>query len=167
MEIDYVYYDTAPFGSTANTIHTLFQTANGADSTHTDSFTNMSGSGAFPQSEDFSVMWLGAAIDYNGIAADIQNTFIANVVTVEIANKQLLKIPLFMLATRSSFGGHFTQATAADEATIGLTGDGYTLRKALAIPKGTGFRILVSQVTALSTTGRNIKILMGGIRTIA
>lgn len=166
MEIDYLFYDTAAFGNTANTVHTLFQVANGADSTHNDSFTNMSGSGAFPQSEDFTLQWLGAAIDYNGSAADIQNTFIANVFTLEVANKQLLKLPLFMLATNSAFGGHYSQAAAADEAIIGLSGNGYSLRKNILIPKGTGFRVIVTQVTALSGANKNVKILMGGIRNI-
>lgn len=166
MELDYIYYDTAVFGTVANTTHVLFQTANGATSTANDAFTNMSGSGSFPQSEDFSIQWLGVAIDYNGVTADYQNTFYGNVFTIEVANKMLFRVPLFVLAYRSAYGGHYSQTAAADESAIGLAGDGYSLRKPIFIPKGTGFRVSILQATALSAANRNVKVLMGGIRTM-
>lgn len=166
-EMDYTFYDTAVFTNVANTVHTLFQVANGADSTHNDAFTNMSGSGAFPQSEDFTLQWLGVTADFNGVVADYQNMWIGSIIQIEVANKLWLKMPLTMCSHRNAWSGLYTQAAAAAESLIGLKGEGYTLRKPIQFPKGVGFRVIIIQPTALSVATSNVKVLMSGIRNMS
>lgn len=158
----YVLYDTVPMGATANTETVLFQTAQGADSTHTELYTNSRGAGALPSNEEFSIEKISCVVDVNGVVADQQNAFLNSYLDIVVNNKSVFKAPCALLADRSSFGGAYTQATAAAESLMGLQGNGYELKIPIKIPKGSPFKVRHFQGTALSTTGQNLKVCLHG-----
>lgn len=154
-------YDTAAFTNVAGEF-LLFQVSQGSDATHTENFTNSRGAGQIPQNESFTVKWIGAIIDFNGVVADVQNVPISSFIEIRVNEITVLKVPLARIMARSSYSGHYTQATAADESLIGLEGNGYMLETPIVIKGGVSFKVRVVQGTALSTTGRNVKIVLGG-----
>lgn len=164
-DYSYALYDTVPMGATANTETVLFQTAQGADSTHTELFTNSRGAGALPANEEFSIEKVSCVLDFNGTIADIQNALINSYLDIVVNNKSVFKAPCALLVDASGFSGHYTQATAADEAVMGLQGGGYALKIPIKIPKGSPFKVRHFQGTSLSTTGRNLKVVLHGTLT--
>lgn len=163
MDLSYVLYDTAVFGTTALFENTLFQVAQGGDSTHTESFTNSRGAGQLPANESFKIKRILATIDVNGVVADSQNTFIGSFVDIIVNNRSLFKAPLTLVAARNGFGGMYTQAAAANESLIGLMGEGYTLEIPIMIDKGSAFKVRVVQGVALSAASQNVKLSLDGI----
>ncbi len=159
-------YDTAVFGTTAGAEHTLFQVAQGGDSTHVEAFTNMRGAGSLPNDEDFRVDEIAVFPDVNASAADLQNMTIGSFLEVRVSDKTVLKAPLAMFMKHAAYGGLYTQATAANEALIGLLGDGYKLPIPIAIPGGTSFRVRIYQGTAMSAASQNLKVALNGVLTM-
>lgn len=164
-DFSFVLYDTAPFGATAGTDHVLFQVSQGADSTHTEAYTNSRGAGQLPTEEKFLLKRLHAIIDHNTALADIPKIFNASYFELRVSDKIVFKCPLAMLSSKNSYGGHYTQAAAADEAVIGLDGEGYELEIPIEIQGGVSFRPKVYQGTAV-TASSNIKIVLEGTLTM-
>ena len=166
MDLDYILYDTAVFGTVANFESVLFQVAQGADVTHVESFTNMRGAGALPQEEAFKCNWLGVTVDFTStLPQDYKAMWLASFLEFRLSDKTVLKIPLAAAAAYSAFSGHYSQAAAADNAAVSLMGNGYTLDIPIEISGGTAFRVRVVQGTVLSAASKNVKILLGGILT--
>lgn len=166
MDLQYVLYDTAIFGTVANFESVLFQVAQGADAAHTENFTNMRGAGALPQEEAMKVNWLGVAVDFTStLPQDYKAMWLSSFLEFRLSDKTVLKLPLSLLASNSNFTGHYSQAAAADNAAVGLLGDGYHLDIPIEISGGTAFRVRVVQGTVLSAASKNVKVLLGGILT--
>ncbi len=167
MDLRYWLYDTAVFGNVANFDSDLFRTAQGADSVHSESFTNSRGSGSLPNEESFVCDWIGVTADFNTAAPeDYQVMWLGSFLEIRIGDKTMLKAPLHIFANRNSYNGAYTLAVAADNSLIGLEGDGYHLDKPIAIPGGTSFRVRVFQALALSAANKNVKVELGGILTL-
>lgn len=162
MKYDFVLYDTAPFANAANTDLTLFQVPRGGDATHNEQYTNMRGAGTLPANEQFDVSWIGLIIDHNTLIADIPKIQVASFFEFIYMDKSILKLPLAMIIAASAYGGFYTQAAAADEAAIGLLGNGLSLNLPIVIKGGDAFRARVYQGTALSGTV-NFKLAFRGI----
>lgn len=158
---DYVLYDTAPFTNVAGTDLTLFQVPRGGDSTHTEAYTNMRGAGALPSQESFEIQHFGLIIDYNTVLADIPKIQLGSFFEFLLLDKSIFKVPLAMILEASAYGGFYTQAAAADEAAIGLMGQGYDLKLPIMVKGGQAFRARVYQGTALAGTS-NFKLVMRG-----
>lgn len=164
-DYSFVLYDHAPLGNAANITHVLFQTAAGADATHTPGYTNSRGAGQLPQNEKFMVERLSCSIDVNGLVADAINTWVQGVVRIRVSDEVVFEAPLRECVGKTSFSGMYTQASAAEENAVGLMGDGYELRIPLVIPGGTAFRVEIFQTTALSTTAQNMCVSLHGTLT--
>lgn len=160
----YDVYDTYVFGAAASQGR-LFQVAEGGDATHVTAFTNSRGAGVFPQNEKFVVDWIGAVEDYIPLIANRVNITIASWLELIVSNFSVLKIPLIRAWALNMFGGHFTQAVAADLAAVGRMGSGYDLRDhPITIDGGTQFTVVVNQGTAVAAAS-NVKIILSGVLT--
>lgn len=159
----YTLYDTAALGNSAPAEFNLFQVAQGADSTHTESYTNMRGSGALPSEEAFTVERIGVFPDVSLAAADVPKVWINSFLEFRIADRTVLKAPLAVFADHGAYSGHYTQGTAADLAIIGRMGSGYALDIPIQIPGGTAFRVRLYQGTALSAANQYLKVVLYGV----
>lgn len=163
-EMDYVLYDTAAFGNAANTEHLLFQVAQGGDATHTESFTNSRGAGQIPNEETMVIEEIAVTVVTNqATPSDYQNVWIASFLEIKIADFSWGKFPLALLARANSYGGHYSQAAAADDAMIGLQGKGLQLKRPITLKGGTSFKVRVFQGTALGGASRNVLISLIGV----
>lgn len=158
-------YDTAVFGNSAKVVHTLFQVAVNQDSTHDRFFTNMRGSGQFPTNEKFLITSIEVFSDANFIEDDRENLWLNSYLQLIYKDLLILSIPLRLASGHNSFGGHFTQAVAADEALIGLEGSGYLLPRPQLIEGGNSFKAEVGQGTAMSAASQNVKVALMGVLT--
>lgn len=156
-------YDTALFGTTANTEHTLFQVAQGSTATATKAITNMRGAGQLPSVEKFRVDKIHVFADYNSAIADYIDVWVSSFIQFRVSDEILFESPLRMCASMNSFSGFYTQAAAAVEALIGLKGGGFDLKIPIMINGGTAFRVSVFQTTVLSTTSLGVKVALEGI----
>ncbi len=160
----YDIYDTYVFGAAASQGR-LFQVAEGGDATHVTAFTNSRGAGVFPQNEKFLVDGIFAVEDYIPLIANRANITIASWLELIVSNFSVLKIPLIRAWSNNAYGGHFTQAAAADLAVIGRVGNGYDLRDhPILIEGGTQFTLVVSQGTAVAAAS-NVKFILSGVLT--
>lgn len=160
----YALYDTYVFGAAASSGR-LFQVSEGGDATHVTAFTNSRGAGVLPQNEKFVVDKLMAIEDYIPLIANRANITIASWIELIVSNVSVLKIPLILLWYNNMYGGHFTQAAAADLAIIGRTGNGYDLSDhPIAINGGEQFTLIVNQGTAVAAAS-NVKFVMNGVLT--
>lgn len=157
-------YDTIPCGTTANTVHTLYQVSEGADATHTKDYTNMRAGGTIHTNERFRIERVSLIVDDNSPVADLNNWFVEGILSIFINDKEVFVSPAQLLVSNSSYGGHYSQGTAADEALIGLVGDGLELRIPLEIVGGNRFRVEYLQGTALSEVV-NVKCVLIGTLT--
>lgn len=163
---DYRYdlYDTYVFGAAASQGR-LFQVAEGGDATHTTAFTNMRGAGVLPQNEKLVVDWIGAIEVYVPLIANRVNIFNASWLEFIVSNNSVLKIPLIRAWALNLYGGHFTQAAAADLAVIGRAGNGYDLKDhPITLDGGTQFTLVVNQGTAVAAAS-NVLFVLSGVLT--
>lgn len=165
-DMSYGLYDTALFGSTANTEHILFQVTQGSTTAATESATNMRGAGSLPQQEQMVVNKVGVFADYNSVTADYQNLWVSSFLEMRVSETRMLWLPLAACAQYNAFQGLYTQGTAANEALIGRIGEGYMLDIPIVLEGGTNFRVRVFQGTALSTTNLGVKVVLHGTLTI-
>lgn len=166
MDLDYVLYDTAVFTNVANTEQVLFQVAQGGDATHTESFTNMRGSGALPQEEAFACIRIGVTVDFDTAGEeDYTTVWRGSFLEVRVSDKTVLKAPLALFSAANMYGGHYSQAAAANNAVIGLQGDGLKLDIPITIKGGTAFRVRVVQANATSAASKNMKVWLRGTLT--
>lgn len=148
--VPHVLYDTAPIGTTANAVHTLYQTSQGGDATHDKQFTNMRGAGALPTSEMMTVFNVGITLDEDTIQADLELLFYSSRLELFIKDRSIFRLPLAWCARGMAWSGAYTLAVAADDAHLGIVGDGYELREPVTIDGGDVFRVEIIQGGALS-----------------
>jgi len=167
-DLRWVLYDTATFVSTLTstpTVHVLFQTAEGVDpATKHGGVTNMRGNGALPPDEKFTVLYVHVYPDAEIPEADIAQIWNQSRLRIYLGDTELLQVPLRFCASLTGYSGHFTQATAANRALIGLENWGYHVDPPVELPGGARFRVVVEQYTALSGN-RPIKVALEGILT--
>lgn len=163
QDLRYDLYDTAFFGTAASTLFSLFQSAQGSQSTLTKSVTNSRGAGQLPSNESFAIDWIGTFLDEVPNVVDAQAVWIDSYCEIRVNDETVLLTPLRRIAACNSWGGHFGQAAAANLATVGLMGDGYKLDNPIEIPGGTSFRVDIFQGTALSAITQSVRFVMSGI----
>lgn len=166
MDLHYILYDTAAFSTVANTEFQLFKTAQGADATHSEAFTNMRASGILPNEEKMIIQKIHLIPDFNTVTADMHKLFLSTFIEIKVSDKTMLKAPAALFVSQAAYGGFYTQAAAANEYLVGLLGDGFDLKKEIPLPGGVSFYVRVVQGTALSTTC-NLKVALEGIYTLA
>lgn len=160
----YALYDTYVFGAAASNGR-LFQVAEGGDATHVTAFTNSRGAGIIPQNEKFVIDRIHVIEDYIPLIANRVNITVASWLELIVSNRSVLKIPLIMAWSHNMYGGHFTQAAAADLAVIGRSGEGYDLSDhPIVIDGGNQFVVVVNQGTAVAAAS-NVKFVLNGILT--
>jgi hypothetical protein len=161
----YALYDTYIFAAAASTGR-LFQTSEGGDAVHVTAFTNSRGAGVLPQSEKFTVDWIGIIEDYIPLIANRVNITIASWFEIIVANVSVLKLPLIMAWAKNGYSGHFTQAVAADLSGLGRLGDGYNMvDHPIVINGGEQFAVVVNQGTAVAAAS-NVKFVLNGVLSI-
>ncbi len=165
-DYSWTMYDTAPFGASASVTNELFQVAQGGDATHTKSYTNSRGAGQLPVLEKMMVENIKVIYDYNTVLADIPKIQVGSYLEFIVNNKTVLLARLAEFIAHSAYGGHYSQAAAADEAVIGLKGDGYELKIPILIPGGTQFKVNVFQGTALAGASSNLVVALVGTLTM-
>lgn len=162
MILSYPIYDTALFGTTANTTHQLFTVAQGGSSTKGQTITNMRGNSQFPQQEKFTIKRVGITIDDVLSDDDIQGLFYGSIFTVIYNNTNVLQVPSAMCSYRNSVSGVKTEATASAFDFFGLEGDGYMLDKPLEVQGGKQFRAELIQALAVDSANLDIKVILFG-----
>lgn len=165
MDLSWIMYDTAIFGTSAAVTSALFQTAEGGDATHTTDFTNCRGAGSFPTGEKYLIRKLGVTFESNHVEADVEDWFVAAYLRLMIANQIMFQSPLIPLMWADAYSGQYTQAAAAVRAFIGRLGNGYELDPQLLVKGGDAFKVEIYQGTALATASMKIKFMMDGILT--
>lgn len=161
-ELNYVLYDTAEFGVSADAEHVLFQVAQGADSTHNEKFTNSRGSGVLPNQESFLLKGLRVFADYDVPEADVKKIWRDSYIEIRVADRTLFKAPLTLVASHNSFGGVVNQANAADGAIVGIHGKGFMFDIPIKIDGGKAFKVNIYQGTALASANSSIKVCLIG-----
>jgi hypothetical protein len=165
-DIRFMLYDTWQPGVTASAQQVLFQVAQGADSTHTESFTNMRGSGSLPSQEKMVVDKISVIVDKALAIADLTKWIYGSILEIRVSDFSRIKGPVAKFIDASAWSGSVIEAAAADTPTVGLVGDGYELDKFIEINGGTPFKVLLTQNLALSAA-TNIKVVLEGIYTVA
>lgn len=158
----YVLYDTATFATTAPTNHLLFQVGEGVDASHPESITNMRGNASLPTEEKFTLYRIHVWNEQELGEADLFDLTDQALLELRVSDKTLLKIPLRLAISHAGFGGHFTQATAANRVAIGNEGNGFELQTPIELPGGTRFAVRVYQDKAFTSTCR-VKVALEGI----
>lgn len=163
MKLTYPIFDTLVMGVAVQAEQALFQVQQGGDATHTKSFTNMRGAGAFPNQEKFTVYKIGVFVDFNVILpADLYNVWIGNYLELRVADQTMIQAPLRMFAQYNAFNGHYSQAAAANGTMGGIQNDGYELPQPVVIPGGTAFRVNIPQTVVLSVASINVRVILHG-----
>lgn len=164
VQRDYTLWDTIVLGAVALAETLLFQVAQGGDATHTESFTNSPGAGSLPGLQEFEIQEVHLILDTPVLPADILKLHQASFLEIRISEHTELKIPSQMAASFSAYGGHFVTATA-EEAGLGLLGNGYKLTKSIRIPGATPWKVRYVQGTALAVGSKNMRCVLRGILT--
>lgn len=158
-------YDTAVFGTTAATLHSLFQVRENADATHITGFTNMRGNGQMPSNESYMIRGVRVFPDVLLDPQDVELVWRASYLRIRVADREMFVAPLIMCAGNAAFGGVLAQGTVTDEALIGPHGDGFMIDEPIAIVPGGNLMVEVFQATALNNAAQNIKVVLDGILT--
>lgn len=166
-DYSFALYDTVVLGNTAKVVHNLFQNAVNSSSTYDRFYTNMRGQGVLPQKESFVVNAIEVFPDLGFNAADRETMYLNSFIQLIYKDKLVLSIPARLAAGHNGFEGYYTQAAAADEALIGLSGMGYILPRPVLLDGGNSFRVEYGQGTAMSAASQNAKLALIGVLTIA
>lgn len=161
----YPLFDTVVLGTAADTLHTLFQVSEGADSVHTAQFTNMRGAGILPQEERFVIRKIHAIVQGEVAEADLPLLFQGNYLEVVINNDTLFRAPLHLCSSHNAYGGAVNQAAAANNLAIGMMGMGLDINPTISLQGGRNFKVRVYQESALSVT-ENMLIVLEGVLTL-
>lgn len=160
----YIFYDTASFSTSANTLHTLFQSAQGSGSTRTKQQTNWIGAGSLPSENSFTIQKIGVTYNDIYVEDDIQKLVDQTYLELFINNRTRFLAPLRTLIQANAYSGVIAQATAANEASFGLVGNGFMFNPVKELGPGISFKVEVWQEAALSAAS-NIAVLLEGIWT--
>ena len=164
-DFSFVLYDRAQFGTTPNVEHILFQVAQGAVATATESATNSRAAGQLPVNEEFEIRKIAITPDANMPQNDAAIWFVNGFFEFRLIDRVVLKAPLKLFVSHAAYSGHFTQATATNAANVGLVGDGFALDIPIVIRGGDNFRPRIFQGTALSAAANIHLLLIGVLRT--
>jgi len=160
--LDFILYDTAPLGTTANVEHNLFQNPQGSTATHTEDYTNMIGAGTLPEKLKFTIKKISVSLETGAASVDIRTAYLKSFLELIIGGRSYIKAPLIKFADAEGLRGHFAQATAATENMMSMIGEGFKLELPQTIEGGTPFRVRLFQVTAMGTA-RQMKVMLTGI----
>lgn len=160
-DIDFVLYDTAPFGTSAGVSHNLFQVVQNGDATHTEDFTNMLGSGSLPQAYTFRLKSIQVFPAENVGQADLAAILLKSWIVVVVGDTEYIQAPLHLFCAPGQITGHYTQAAAATAAALTFGGLPYLLDNPIEIPGGTRFLVTVYQGTGLATATQ-VKVCLVG-----
>jgi hypothetical protein len=158
---DYTLWDTVVLGTVALTETLLFQVAQGGDATHTESYTNSPGAGSLPGQQEFLIQEVHLILDTPVLPADILKLHQASFLEIRISEHTELKIPSQMAVSYSAYGGHFVTATA-EQAGLGLLGNGFILARPIRIPGATPWKVRYVQGTALAVGSKNLRCVLRG-----
>lgn len=161
---DYDLFDSVVFGVSAGLTQALFQTAEGADATHTRQFTNMRGAGSLPSGEEFLVQSIHVISEGAPVEADIEKLYQDSWLEFVLNNLSILRSPLRVFASHSDWSGQYTQAAAAAGTIIGAVGMGRNLGIPILIKGGTAFKVNVYNGTALSANATLRCMLRGQLK---
>ena len=160
---DYPLYDTALFGTTANTTHTLFQNGQGSSSTKGSNITNMRGGGQLPDKERFYIKGVGVHVDDIGLSDDdIQGLFMGSILTIEYDNLKVFQVPTYICSDKNRVGGVKTEATASAFDYFGQEGDAYQFSNEIFIEGGKNITVTITQPLAMDTASMDIKVVLYG-----
>ncbi len=162
MDLHTVLYDTWQPGATASAEATLFQTPQGGDATHTESFCNARGAGQLPSGEKFTIKKIKLIIDEMIAEADFDTRLYGGFIELRVKDKTVLKAPAQMFFAHSAYAGHFSQATAALTQSIGPLGDGFALEIPIEIAGGERFQVRCVQGAAFASA-MDHKVVLEGI----
>lgn len=163
-DVPFMLYDSIVFANATNTTHTLFQVAQGADSTHTRQFTNMRASGQLPQNEKLVVRAIHAILWNTVPKADLADIWDGNTLELVLSDENIFRMPLKVFSSQNAYGGAIQEATATDLTFIGLQGMGYTVKPEITIMGGDSFRVDVFQQNAVAVA-ENMWIALEGVLT--
>jgi hypothetical protein len=161
MELDYILYDTAPFGVAGAADYVLFQVVENGDAVHVPQFTNMLGSGALPQAYTFRIESIQVFPAETITAADIVIAYAEGFISVIVGDSEVIQAPLRLFPPSANITGLLLQAVAADQDAVSMSGLPYTFDNPITIPGGTRFQVLVHQDAALGVA-TNVKVCLIG-----
>lgn len=162
--LTYPIYDTVQLSDSAAQTHVLFQVGQGVDTNHQFPFTNMRGSGQFPDKEFFTVRKIGLHIDGVGFSDDdIQGLFINSLVTLNYNNVKVLQAPAYIFSDLNMVQGVKTESSASAFDYFGQAGNGFTLNETLTIKGGKSFNVEYYQSLAVDTDGLDLKVVLYGM----
>jgi hypothetical protein len=159
-DLSYVFFDTVVTG-TAVFDALLFQVARGADATHTEDFTNMVSSGAFPAGQKFVIEHIGVLTEPAVTAADTDALFRASLLQVLINSQVDFWCPLAQVADKSSWGGYSNQTAAAGLQVTGNYGHGFDLKIPISVDGGVGFGVRIKTTVATAASSKLVCALTG------
>jgi len=162
MDIHTTLYDTWQPSTVASAEAILFQTPQGGDSTHTESFTNSRGAGVLPSGEKFTIKTVKLILDKMIAEANFDTRLYGGFIELRVKDKTLLKAPAAMFYAHSAYGGHFTQATAALTQAVGPLGNGFTLDIPIIINGGERFQVRCVQGAAFAAA-MDHKVVLEGV----
>jgi len=159
----YILYDSLATGTAAfDTL--LFQVASGADTTHTETFTNMRGAGSLPATEKFTLQRIGVVIPPTLAPADYAALLGGSLLQFRLLNQVLVWIPLVAAIEYSKTNAFYTLATAANQNAFGFLHDGFALDPAIDIAGGEKFDVRV-KTTAATAASYTLVVCLDGILT--
>lgn len=161
MDLRYVLYDSL-LTTAAKQDVLLFQVAQGADATHTESFTNMRGAGSLPAQESFTIQKIGVIVPPTIVAADFLAYFMNAFVQIRARDQVVAWVPLPLCLIASSWNGFSNLAAAGGLSAIGNLRDGFDLLDLpLVISGGEKFAARVVLNTAPTVVATLIIALIG------
>lgn len=162
-ELDYPIYDTAFLADSAGVNHVLFQQGQGTGTNKTPQFTNMRGSGQFPDKESFELKGIGLHIDSTGFSKeDVADLFHGCYVTVTYNNVKIMQAPAYLFSDRNAYNGVVELASAAAFQAFGQEGKAYMLTKPVMVKGGKNFTLEFYQALAVDTANLDLKVVLYG-----
>jgi len=162
MDIHTTLYDTWQPSTVASAEAILFQTPQGGDSTHTESFTNSRGAGVLPSGEKFTIKTVKLILDKMIAEANFDTRLYGGFIELRVKDKTLLKAPAAMFFAHSAYSGITTEATAALIQSVGPLGDGFTLDIPIIINGGERFQVRCVQGAAFAAA-MDHKVVLEGV----
>lgn len=159
-DLSYVFFDTVATGTAAFDA-LLFQVARGADATHTDDFTNMVSSGAFPAGQKFVIDHIGVIIEPALTPADADALFHASLLQVLINSQVDFWCPLTEVVDNSGWTGFNNLAAGAGLQVTGSFSDGFMLKIPINVDGGVGFGVRIKTTVATAVSSKLVCSLTG------
>lgn len=159
-DLSYIFFDSVATGAAAIDA-LLFQVARGADATHTEDFTNMVSSGAFPSGQKFVIEHIGVMVEPALTPADADALFHASILQVLINSQVDFWCPLASVVDMSAWSGFNNLAAAAGLQVTGSLGKGFDLKIPISVDGGVGFGVRIKTTVATVASSKLICALTG------